>query len=72
MGVPLLLLISTLSLQITSTDEKFACISTALAYVTFPNYDPRPNAYLDIWGGRAGTIPLKELDFRAHLLLAVE
>lgn len=44
-------LISKMSLQITSTDEKFACISTAVAYVTFPNHDPWPKASLDIWGG---------------------
>lgn len=61
-----------LSLQITSTDGKSACISTALAYVTFPNYNPWPNAYLDIWEGRADTITLKELDFRAYLLLFVK
>lgn len=65
-------LISKLSLQITSTDGKSACISTALAYVTFPNYDPWPNAYLDIWERRADTITLKELDFTAHFLLVVK
>lgn len=65
-------LISKLSLQLTSTDEKSACISTALAYVTLPNYDPWPNAYLDMGRGRADTITLKELDFRAYLLLVVK